>query len=227
VIKREFRYVALILLFIILFNLLPALYFGFNYNAVLLQTWYDHVIRARDFHEFHTGMNHSLKGVLQRYLSRIPYNDRLQDRDYQNINFAVVSPAALEVIWIVVTGLVAMTIGFVSLRSRHDSREDRILMYGLIACSIVAFAPWTGYNYLTILILPSAAISAYLMRHWHEPGTRLILVLAGFAILFSFGPPLMPGRNVQRAIQVYSPYFFSTLALFLSFVVALSTKTRS
>lgn len=224
-VKRKFRYVALTLLFVALFNLLPAFYFGFKENFVLLKTWYDHALRNREFHEFHNGMNHSLKGILQRYLSHIPYEKRLRDPDYPNINLANLTPTSLQAIWYAVTGLVLLLIAFLCLRhGSQESREDRILIYGLIACSIVAFAPWTGYNYLVMLILPSAVISAYLLRHRAERRARTILVLVAVAVLLSFVPPLIPGRAIQRAMQVYSPYFFSTLALFMSFVVALAPR---
>jgi Glycosyltransferase family 87 len=222
-IQRKIRYVALTLLFIVVFNLLPGFYFGFKQNAELLQTWYDRVILNSGLHEFHGGINHSLKGVLERYLSHIPYEGRLTDPGYPNINLANLGSESLQTIWYVATGVAVLLILFLYFR-QQEGLENRLLSYGLCACAIVAFAPSTGYNYLTILILPSAVISAYWIRHREEGTTRLILGMMAVAALLSFLPPWIPGSSMQRQVQVHSPYFFSVLALFTGLAVALARR---
>jgi hypothetical protein len=224
-IRKKFRYVALTLLLVVLLNLLPAAYFGFRENAELLQTWYERVIRDRASHEFHGGINHSLKGVLQRYLSHIPYEKRQIDSNFPNINVANLSPESLQTIWYSVTGLILVLVAFLGFR-HQETREARLLSYGLIACAIVAFAPSTGYNYFEILILPATVISAWLMRQHDKASARLILGLTLVAILLSFVAPLMPGKALQRNVQVHSPYFFSALALFGSCAVTLAAQRK-
>jgi hypothetical protein len=223
-IRRKYWYVALTLLFVAVINLMPAFYFGFQENVELLRTWYDHVIRNRDFHEFQGGINHSLKGVLQRYLSRIPYEDRF-DKRFSNINVANLDERSLQIMWYVVTGLVLLLMAYLGFR-QSDDRKDRLLTYGLIACAILAFAPITGYNYFVMLILPSAVLSSYLLRHYEGEQARVILVLTITAALLSFLPPLVPGKVMQRFVQVHSPYFFSTLAMFAASAVALISGRR-
>src|SRR4029434_2271962 len=123
-----------------------------------------------------------------------------------------------------ITGGILLVMLYLSFRP-HESIEERLLAYGLIACAIVAFAPSTGYNYFALLILPSAVISAHWIRKRKTQGTRALTMLVAAAILLSFLPPLLPGSAVQRNVQMHSPYFFSALALFLSLAIALGQKT--
>jgi cytochrome c biogenesis factor len=77
-----------------------------------------------------------------------------------------------------------------------------------------------------MLILPSAVLSSYLLRHYEGEQARVILVLTITAALLSFLPPLVPGKVMQRFVQVHSPYFFSTLAMFAASAVALISGRR-
>jgi hypothetical protein len=228
VIRKKFKYVALTLLFVVLFNLLPGFYFGFRENVALLENWFHHVIVDRDAHEFHGGINHSLKGVLQRYLSRVAYEDRTHDQNYQNINLVEWSPEAIQTIWYVAIVVVLCLIGFLCFRrSREDHHEARLLKYGLVACAIVAFAPATGYNYLVMLIFPAIVISDFLLQHRGAKEARMAGALAVASAALSSLPPLLPGSEMQRLMHVYSPYFFCALALFLSCVAALVSLSPS
>jgi len=221
-IQRKFRYVALTLLCIVLFNLLPGFYFGFSHNIELLETWYGRILINSEGHEFHGGINHSLKGVLQRYLSHIPYERRVTDQGYPNINVADLDSGSVQTLLYGITGAILLIMLFLCFR-RHESMEDRLLAYGLIACAIVDFAPSTGYNYFALLILPGAVISSYWLRKG-ERGTRALTMLVAAAVLLSFLPPLLPGSAVQRNVQMHSPYFFSALLLFVSLALALAQK---
>ena len=87
-------------------------------------------------HEFHGGINHSLKGVLQRYLSHVPYERRVTDQGYPNINVADIDSGSLQTLIYAITGAILLVMLLVCLR-RHESMEDRLLAYGLIACAIV------------------------------------------------------------------------------------------
>jgi hypothetical protein len=226
-IRKKFRYVVLTLGFVFAFNLLPGFYFGFDENFRLLFSWYDRVIRNRELHEFNSGINQSLKGVLQRYLSHIPYEDRLTDRAYLNINVANLAPDSVQAIWHVSTAIILALIAlFCLFHRKQEDRPNRLLVYGLIACAILAFAPSTGYNYMVLLLVPSAAISAHLMGHYQERRTRVVVVLVSVAVALTVIPPLIPGRVVQRQMQIYSPYFFSTLALMLGSIAALIRQGR-
>jgi hypothetical protein len=221
-IRKQLRYVSLTLAFVALFNFLPGFYFGFSENSALLRSWFEQVVRNREAHEFNSGINQSLKGILQRYLSHIPYENRLTDPGYSNINIADLSSQTVQAIWYVATAVMASGVVIVCLLYRkQEDRGSRVLVYGFIACAILAFAPSTGYNYMVLLLLPGAAVSAYLVRHYHEKHARTVLALAVVAVLLSVVPPLLPGRLVQRQMQIYSPYFFSTLALLLSIGVTL------
>jgi hypothetical protein len=222
ILQRKFRYVALVLLWILLFNLVPGFHFGFRHNIELLETWYGRVLIDSEAHQFHGGINHSLKGVLQRYLSHIPYERRVTDQGYPNINVADLDSGSVQTLLYVITGAVFLVMVFLCFR-RHESREDRLLAYGLIACAIVGFAPSTGYNYFVLLILPGAVMLSYWIRMGNERSRALTALLAA-AILLSFLPPLLPGSAVQRHVQLHSPYFFSAFALFLCLAIALAQK---
>jgi len=223
VIRKKFRFVASTLFFVVLLSLLPAFYFGFAQNTNLLQAWYNHVIRNSEFHATHTLMDQSLKGVLQRYLTRIPYEEIWPGENYPNINVADISAGSLQRLWYSVDGIVLLGIAVLCLR-QPESREGRLLAYGLLACAGVGFVPLTAYYYLVILIFPAAMISAHLMRHYGAKWTRLIFGLTVAAVLLSSLPPLLPGSKTQHAVRVSSPYFFSVLTLLMSLAIALTTR---
>ena len=221
-IRKKFGFVVLTLLFVVVWSLIPAFYFGFAQNTSLLQAWYDHVIRNPEFHATHTVMDQSLKGVLLRYFTRIPYGEIWPGEYYPNTNVADISAGSLQRLWYIADGLCLLGIAVLCLR-QPDRREGRLLAYGLVACAAVGFVPLTAYYYLVILIFPCAMISAYLMRHYGAKGTRLILGLTVAAVLLSFLPPLLPGSNTQHAVRVSSIYFFSVLTLLISLAIALTT----
>jgi hypothetical protein len=227
-VRRRFRLVALTLIFLILFNLAGGSYFGFTKNLVLLAAWSRNLAGDRYFQELNTGVDYSLKGVLNRYLTHVPYETRPIDYDYPNINVAAWSVGAVAKLRLALTALALWVAGWAVLRRRTDkTREYRLLAYGTIACLLVLLPPAVNYHYFEILFLPGAAISAYLLRRPLEARTRAILALVVVACALTALTPLAPGRAVQREIQMYSPSFFAALALFAALVLALGTADNA
>lgn len=100
VLKRRWKFVALTCAFLIVLNLLPAIYFGWRENNNLIVAWARHVlVDNTEFHELQGPINQSLKGQLRRYLSEIDYTERLTDKNYLTINPVALDVRTVDVIW--------------------------------------------------------------------------------------------------------------------------------
>jgi hypothetical protein len=98
--KRQWKFLCAVGVFLVAINLLPAVYFGPRKNWELLQTWYHHVVVNQGFHELNTAVNLSLKGQLRRYLTRVDYAQRVTtDRDYPAVNLASLDPQSVNRLW--------------------------------------------------------------------------------------------------------------------------------
>src|SRR5262249_20421753 len=99
--KRKWRYLAQVGLFLLVINLLPAFYFGLGKNLELLKDWYQHVVVNQPFHELNGPINLSLKGQLTRYLSHVDYEQRVDgDTRYPQVNIASLSEETIHWLWL-------------------------------------------------------------------------------------------------------------------------------
>src|ERR1700754_1738156 len=64
--RKQWRLLASVAIFLITLNLVPAIYFGFAKNNELLKNWFAQVVVSQEFHEANGPINLSLKGQLRR-----------------------------------------------------------------------------------------------------------------------------------------------------------------
>ncbi len=91
-VKKQWRFLTATVALIVVFNLLPAVYYGFDQNLQMLFDWRDHVMVNNEFHNTNGPINVSLQGQLERYLTEIDYTRRVEDPNYPKINVLSLSP---------------------------------------------------------------------------------------------------------------------------------------
>jgi hypothetical protein len=243
--KKQWTYLTLVTVFLVLLNLAPALYFGFGENIKLLNTWYEHVIENQETHERLTVINLSLKGQLQRSLSEVDYSQRTvgtkhDDVDYKNVNITSVSEAAVNRIWIIFSAILyAAGLFLIWLKPKTDDSNAKdlddsqsltpqqitIFEYGLMVCLMLVIAPLTSKIYFVMLLLPVAGLANYAFN-FKSLAARIARYVLLFVAITNAVLPLLPGRTTQRLILVLGTDFYLTflLTLTLMFVLAAGKK---
>jgi hypothetical protein len=228
------RAMASVIIFVVVLSLLPALYFGFAENTRLLTTWLSLGIAEPGAVNWGINPDHSLRGVITRYFSAVPYA-AMPDSNYRNINFAQLSPQVLRVVWLLLAG--GAYAALLVLAWRLNRRETEVtrqgkhtapLEYALLFCASLLLAPLTQRIYLVALLFPGF-VMAYELQKLPKttPEGRTIWGLAIAAILCFAVPPLIPGRVNQRLLAVYSPDFWGMLLLSVCLMVILRARLRA
>lgn len=232
--KKRWRYLSLVAVFLLIFNIIPAAYFGFAQNTQLLKDWYQHVVVNQEFHEVNGPINLSLKGQLRRYLTEVDYQQRV-DRDtrYPAVNLASFSLQQITYIGLFLSlALIFFAIFLIYRNPRNalsdsdkkeeglqqaeelsDSFNKKILVeLGVLISLMLLVEPLTSKIYFIALLWPLTvlAVSAFEKPANENKGIRKILV--AIAIL-NFVLPLLPGRSTQRALLALGADFYVNLLL--------------
>jgi Glycosyltransferase family 87 len=244
VLKRRWKYLIYAGIFLVVLNLLPALYFGFGKNSELLETWADHVVFNQDSHEENSQVNLSLKGQMRRYLTQIDYSRRAAgtentDTDYRNVNLAALQPDSVNRFWIILACLLyASLFAFIWLRSRgnigtgvetggeNDVQsilslpEREVLELALVICVILVVGPNSPKVYFIELLWPVAALSRFALTRTDLAATICKGILAVLAMT-NLVLPLLPGRSIQRLLLVEGVDFYVAMFLLAGVAIAL------
>lgn len=229
ILRKQWRVVGTTGVFIILANLAPAAYFGARRNSELIKEWYHHVIENQEFHEINGPINLSLKGQLQRLLTRVPYSERVDgDTSYPQTNIVNTDRESLRIIWLLSDAILVFLAllflfasGFAargSLPSDSPSLDKRLLSpyfrpameLSLMTCLMVLADPLTSKIYFIALLWPAACIAWTAYNNSGTKGLKAGLVVAA---VMNFVLPLLPGRSTQRLLLVLGPDFYLTLFL--------------
>lgn len=220
VLKKRWKFLWATALFIVVFNLLPALYFGASLNFQLLKDWSDHVMVNNEFHETNGPINLSLKGQIERLTVEIDYSKRIEDREYKNVNIVDLTENQAGQIWKVTAFLMFAATFFLiwfgsNLRKRDAGEAFDFLAYyefGLIICTALLVEPRTNGYYLTLLVLPLVPLLHSVFRKT----SKLNLAALFLVILATIILPLVPGRHTQRYLLVWGVDVYATLILWLA-----------
>lgn len=223
--KKRWKYVSLTAVFILLLNLLPALYFGIEKNHELLRTWYQHVIVNQEFHEANGPINLSLKGQLKRYLTQVDYQQRVDgDTRYPAVNLANLSPDTVELLWLIVScAILAPTVALIlwgQRRQKKDLTEEErkcrmVIEVSLMICLMLLIEPLTSKIYFIVLLLPMTVL-ARLAFDPLQPAQRYLKAVLFTVATLNFVLPLLPGRSIQRLLLVLGVDFYVNLLLLVS-----------
>lgn len=238
--KKQWLFLSATVVFTVVFNLLPAFYFGTDLNFKLLNDWHNHVLVNTEFHELNGPINLSLKGQIDRYLVGFDYSKRTFDPDYQNVNLISLSKNQADAIWKILA--LAMMIGTLFLIwfssklrnkinlsnpnnekpteskdtafSKTSNQFDSFAYYefGLMICLSLLIAPRSNKYYFLALFFP---LIPFLRSVFRNKSKFTILAFAVVLILACL-LPLVPGRSLQRLLLVLGVDFYMALVLWIA-----------
>lgn len=230
VIKRRWKYLGFVAAFLVILNLLPALYFGFGKNLQLLENWYQHIIVNHETDEKSGWVNLSLKGQLKRYATDIDYVNRAaktgsEDVDYRKVNVVSISEKVSNRIWMVVSAIIyaAIFLGvlLLSRNEKTDAGDDGghlvpnqklLIEYSLLICLILLIGPLTIKIYYVMMLLPAFVLTAFAFNV-KSASARVARYVVIFIAALNLILPLLPGRDIQRLLLVLGIDFFVTVLL--------------
>ena len=229
--KRKWKFLLLVCVFLIAINILPSVYFGFNKNTELLQTWFHNVILDQEFHETNGPINLSLKGQLRRYFSDVDYSQRVDgDVRYPSINLFSFTPGVTDGLWMLSASIFyVFGLALILQRSRKklwppvgidETGALTSLELGLMICLMLFIGPLTSKIYFIALLWPVVSLAAFAFNNTSASATfaKRILILIAFmnSVL-----PLLPGRSVQRLLLVVGADFYVNCLVAAAIVYAL------
>jgi hypothetical protein len=239
-VKKRWKIVWGVLVFLILFNIAPSAYFGFRENNQLLETWYNHVVASQQFHEENGPINLSLKGELTRYLSDVDYSARIDgDVNYPAVNVASLSRDRVVDAWAALAGLLFIGVLLVIWRrtpneagsfraSGHQavSHDDLTrLELSIMICLMLFVSPLTSKIYFTAALWPLACMAEVASqgtdRQRKLSRYGLMIVAAANCVL-----PLLPGRSIQRLLAVLGADFYLNCLMIVCLLYSLISRDR-
>jgi Glycosyltransferase family 87 len=240
--KWKWKLLLLVFILTIAFNIMPSVYFGFQKNAGLMKTWYEHVIVNQEFHETNGPINLSLKGQLRRYFTSVDYSQRIDgDVRYTSINVFSFSPEAIDRVWMLFSSAIYL-FGLViiirrpgqkagadmayddSTNEAHDnyttSKDLAPLELGLMICIMLLVGPLTSKIYFIALLWPVVTLAVFAFNNSSPSATfaRRVLILVA---LMNSVLPLLPGRSVQRLLLVLGVDFYVNCLIAVAVAYAL------
>jgi hypothetical protein len=229
-IKRRWKMLSACALFVVLLNLAPGLYFGFQENSRLLRTWYKHVIANQEFHEVNGPINLSMKGILRRYFTEVDYNQRVDgDVEYRSVNLTTLSSDHTDATWMMVSAaLLIAALAFITWRTRKSEVESKLpaLELGLMVCLMLLIGPLSSKIYFIALIWPVVSLAGFASVNRSSAATFARRVIYSVAFVNSV-LPLLPGRSTQRLLLVLGVDSLVTCLLTLALVFAIYRSQRS
>jgi len=251
--KRKWRLLGFVAIWIVVLNLLPATYFGWTTNAQLLSTWYGHVIASQEFHEANGPINLSLKGQLRRYLSEVDYAQRVDgDVRYPAVNLAAFPAERVEQTALVLSALIFLgalaLIWWFSGKSPPPEADSQSTTFdvrhkmratgqtcapsrygvelGLMICLMLLVGPLTSKIYFIALLWPVYALAEFGFACAGTAARLARRVVIAAAVINSV-LPLLPGRSVQRWLLVAGVDFLMTALLLGVLVYVLIAQARA
>ncbi|HEX8267347.1 MAG TPA: glycosyltransferase family 87 protein [Pyrinomonadaceae bacterium] len=238
--KKQWLFLSATVVLVVVFNLLPAFYFGADLNFKLLNDWYNHVLVHNEFHEINGPLNLSLKGQLERYLVGVDYSKRTFDPDYQNINVISISKNQADWIWrISVMVMSAGTLFLIWFSSKLRNRikfsnqnteklidsKDKLSAkmpnqfdsfayheFGLMICLSLLIAPRSNGYYFLALFFPLIPFIHVVFRN----KSKFNILAFGLILTLTCLLPLVPGRSFQRLLMVLGVDFYTALILWIA-----------
>ena len=238
--KKQWLFLSATVVLVVVFNLLPAFYFGADLNFKLLNDWYHHVLVHNEFHEINGPINLSLKAQLERYLVGVDYTKRTFDPDYQNINVISISKNQADWIWMISVSVISagtlLLIWFSSkLRNKFsfsnrnteklNGSKDKLSAkisnqfdsfayheFGSMICLSLLIAPRSNRYYFLALFFPLIPFIHTVFRN----KSKFNILAFGLILMLTCLLPLLPGRSTQRLLMVLGVDFYTALVLWIA-----------
>jgi hypothetical protein len=249
--KKRWRYLIMVTVFLFAINISPAAYFGFAQNLQLLKNWYQHVVVNQEFHETNGPINLSLKGQLRRYFTDVDYQQRVDgDTRYPAVNLTSISPQQMTRIWLFISVIIVGFAVFLIYRNSEYEPQDSdnsevnlqlsekgtnsvsektLVELGLLFSLMLFVEPLTSKIYFIALLWPlTVLVVAVFKKSTSE--NKLIRQILLFIAILNFVLPLLPGRSIQRGLLALGADFYVNLLLLAAqiyYLLALRKPHRS
>jgi hypothetical protein len=199
-------------LWLAVFILSPGFFIGWSKNLQLARNWMETAIARTE-----EPVNHSLKGVLFKYLKEKPADPETEK--YPRVNLLNLRTGIINGIWIVVSFLLLLLLGKALLRKCQE-KECPVFKYALVVTSLLLLSPHNSRVYFSTLFFPCAVLVALMIKYPESRYRPLGLSVLGISfVVNTLLPALMPGRRASLAYETLSPYFFSALLVWIAFYV--------
>lgn len=237
VLKRRWKMLAAVGVFLAVVNLLPTAYFGLRANNDLLSSWYTHVIASQEFHEDNGPINLSLKGQLRRYFSGVDYSRRVDgDVRYPAVNLAAQSRETVDSVWAVSAVILFAAVLFLVWwmpRDRaagieqgdKDRDEFEAHELSLMICLMLLVGPLTSKIYFVVLLWPLAGLASFATDR-KARGGRLAMLVLSVVTFSSVVFTLLPGRSIQRLLLVLGADFYLNCVVLAALIVVQLLRRR-
>lgn len=246
VLKRKWKLLAAVTLFLVILNLLPAAYFGVRLNNELLVGWYRHVVASQEFHEDNGPINLSLKGQLRRHLTSVDYSKRADgDVQYPAVNITALSREGIDLVWASITVVLFAAVLLVYLWGAGRSvaggigreggeeegrkgvrREIAAHELSVMICLMLLVGPLTSKIYFIALLWPVANLASLALNR-NSRAARVSMFVLCVVALANLVLPLLPGRSIQRLLLVLGIDFYLTCLVMAALLLNLVTRYRA
>lgn len=192
--------VALVVLF-----LLPAAWLGLSKNTELLRGFVASASQRPD-----ETRNHSLKGVLARFLS-----DEGPDAGLlPSVNIATLGRHTVDLVWYAADAATLAILGWILIGVRRG-RESPLLEYSLVTTAMLIVSPHSLRIYFAALLFPCGVLVSTLLRHPDHPQRRWIVSSVVATGVLGTILPLVPGRRWSLIYEALSPHFAAAVIVAL------------
>ena len=209
VLLKRWKLCLLCGLWLVVLILGPGFFAGWERNMETARHWVDSALaRAEE------PVNHSLKGVLLKYMSEKKIE--AETEKYPRVNVLNLPPRMIQGLWLLMEA--ALFIFLIrALLQKNAGREGTALTYALLIASLLIFSPHNSRIYFSALAFPCGVLAAYgLKRPKNRDRTIILAVLGASFALNTLLPGLMPGRKAALLYETMSPYFFSALLVWIA-----------
>lgn len=190
----------------------PAVLVGARANGELLRSFAASAGRMAD-----QPRNHSLRGVIVRYLTTaVP-----EAPDYPRVSLLNLSRAQATAVWLIGAAVIAGLMLW-AVRRRRQSADAVLLEGSLVILAMLILSTHTQRIYFSALFFPFCVLIALLVRSPAVAYGRAIRRVIGASVILGTVLPLvLPGRRLSLAYEMGSPYLFVTVAAFGLFLFLL------
>lgn len=216
---RRWKLCLFCILWLIVLVLSPALYLGWEENISLVKTWVTTAVsRGED------PINHSLRGVLFKYLGENPVT--AETEKYPAVNLVSWPPRLINGIWILASLAFLVLLVKALIRTSPDE-TGTALQYALLTTSLLILSPHNTRLYFSALFFPSAVLAAFVYHPSGRPYRTFLFTTLGLSfVLNTFLPTVMPGRQASLVYETLSPYFFSALLVWVALFVLIGRTSN-
>ena len=202
--KRKIKFVLLVLLSLFLFLLVPAFFFGWDYNLFLQKSFLPFVFKtSTDIGSMQDYQNMSLMAMLLRHFSRI---------SYFNINSTGLNWPQVKIVFFVFVSFLYMLILLKPAKVFKNIRFLECINFGMLFLSMALLNPHAWKHAFIFLLFPYMVCLYYLFKTNNRDVFVWFLTVLSF--MLNNWPDKLFISSVYHSTGIYSFITFGTLMLY-------------